>query len=150
MWNVILYMCTIYYCTHSTYDCVYSVIWLWYDCVYSIPVYMIQVRIWNEINMLWLLPLSVYLNLVINKSHLFRHIVSGCIRTSSAREACIPQAFITVNECCRCCCCSWWSSSECGGGFTSKLEGMFKDMELSRDIMLGFKQVSVVTEVVIR
>ncbi|XP_052895296.1 cullin-4B [Anopheles moucheti] len=29
---------------------------------------------------------------------------------------------------------------ECGGGFTSKLEGMFKDMELSRDINFAFKQ----------
>ncbi|ELT94808.1 hypothetical protein CAPTEDRAFT_227595 [Capitella teleta] len=29
---------------------------------------------------------------------------------------------------------------ECGGHFTSKLEGMFKDMELSKDIMLAFKQ----------
>jgi len=29
---------------------------------------------------------------------------------------------------------------ECGGGFTSKLEGMFKDMELSKDFMLNFKQ----------
>ncbi|XP_037089322.1 cullin-4A-like [Pollicipes pollicipes] len=29
---------------------------------------------------------------------------------------------------------------ECGAGFTSKLEGMFKDMELSKDIMLAFKQ----------
>ncbi|XP_077987604.1 cullin-4A-like [Glandiceps talaboti] len=29
---------------------------------------------------------------------------------------------------------------ECGGGFTSKLEGMFKDMELSKDIMVAFKQ----------
>ncbi|XP_019616401.1 PREDICTED: cullin-4A-like isoform X2 [Branchiostoma belcheri] len=29
---------------------------------------------------------------------------------------------------------------ECGGAFTSKLEGMFKDMELSRDIMVHFKQ----------
>ncbi|KAF0292684.1 Cullin-4B [Amphibalanus amphitrite] len=29
---------------------------------------------------------------------------------------------------------------ECGAGFTSKLEGMFKDMELSKDIMLTFKQ----------
>ncbi|ESO10101.1 hypothetical protein HELRODRAFT_185316 [Helobdella robusta] len=29
---------------------------------------------------------------------------------------------------------------ECGGGFTSKLEGMFKDMELSKDIMHNFKQ----------
>lgn len=28
---------------------------------------------------------------------------------------------------------------ECGGGFTSKLEGMFKDMELSKDINLQFK-----------
>ena len=32
------------------------------------------------------------------------------------------------------------SFSECGGGFTSKLEGMFKDMELSKDIVLAFKQ----------
>ena len=30
---------------------------------------------------------------------------------------------------------------ECGGAFTVKLEGMFKDMELSKDIMLAFKQV---------
>ena len=30
---------------------------------------------------------------------------------------------------------------ECGGGFTSKLEGMFKDMDLSKDIMTAFKQV---------
>uniref|UniRef100_A0A8D8NJT0 Cullin-4A n=1 Tax=Culex pipiens TaxID=7175 RepID=A0A8D8NJT0_CULPI len=29
---------------------------------------------------------------------------------------------------------------ECGGGFTSKLEGMFKDMELSRDINIAFRQ----------
>lgn len=29
---------------------------------------------------------------------------------------------------------------ECGGGFTSKLEGMFKDMELSKDIMHAYKQ----------
>ncbi|KAL0268902.1 UNVERIFIED_CONTAM: hypothetical protein PYX00_010685 [Menopon gallinae] len=29
---------------------------------------------------------------------------------------------------------------ECGGGFTSKLEGMFKDMELNRDINIAFKQ----------
>ncbi|XP_017785971.1 PREDICTED: cullin-4A isoform X2 [Nicrophorus vespilloides] len=28
---------------------------------------------------------------------------------------------------------------ECGGGFTSKLEGMFKDMELSKDIVVAFK-----------
>ncbi len=39
--------------------------------------------------------------------------------------------------------CTLWWLSECGGGFTSKLEGMFKDMELSKDIMLAFKQVSV-------
>ncbi|XP_055919720.1 cullin-4A [Eupeodes corollae] len=32
---------------------------------------------------------------------------------------------------------------ECGGGFTSKLEGMFKDMELSRDINIAFKQYAV-------
>ena len=31
---------------------------------------------------------------------------------------------------------------ECGSAFTVKLEGMFKDMELSKDIMLAFKQVS--------
>ena len=31
---------------------------------------------------------------------------------------------------------------ECGGGFTSKLEGMFKDMELSKDINVAFKQVN--------
>jgi len=32
--------------------------------------------------------------------------------------------------------------TECGGGFTSKLEGMFKDMELSKDIMVNFRQVT--------
>ena len=31
---------------------------------------------------------------------------------------------------------------ECGNVFTSKLEGMFKDMELSKDIMAAFEQVS--------
>lgn len=30
---------------------------------------------------------------------------------------------------------------ECGGVFTLKLEGMFKDMELSKDIMNAFDQV---------
>ncbi|TNM98860.1 hypothetical protein fugu_013424 [Takifugu bimaculatus] len=30
---------------------------------------------------------------------------------------------------------------ECGAAFTSKLEGMFKDMELSKDIMVQFKQM---------
>ncbi|EMP31933.1 Cullin-4A [Chelonia mydas] len=29
---------------------------------------------------------------------------------------------------------------ECGAAFTSKLEGMFKDMELSKDVMIQFKQ----------
>lgn len=29
---------------------------------------------------------------------------------------------------------------ECGGGFTSKLEGMFKDMEISKDINMAYKQ----------
>ncbi|KAG8452124.1 hypothetical protein GDO86_004064 [Hymenochirus boettgeri] len=29
---------------------------------------------------------------------------------------------------------------ECGSAFTSKLEGMFKDMELSKDVMVQFKQ----------
>jgi cullin-4 len=28
---------------------------------------------------------------------------------------------------------------ECGPGFTTKLEGMFRDMELSKDIMLAFQ-----------
>ena len=32
---------------------------------------------------------------------------------------------------------------ECGGGFTHKLEGMFKDMEVSKDIMLAYKQVGI-------
>lgn len=30
--------------------------------------------------------------------------------------------------------------TECGAAFTSKLEGMFKDMELSKDFMFTFKQ----------
>lgn len=30
--------------------------------------------------------------------------------------------------------------AECGAGFTSKLEGMFKDMELSQDVNVAFKQ----------
>ena len=30
---------------------------------------------------------------------------------------------------------------ECGGGFTSKLEGMFKDMTHSKDLMTQFRQV---------
>jgi cullin-4 len=29
---------------------------------------------------------------------------------------------------------------ECGAAFTSKLEGMFKDMELSKDVMVNFRQ----------
>jgi len=33
--------------------------------------------------------------------------------------------------------------TECGPGFTNKLEGMFKDMELSKDILVGFKAVRV-------
>ena len=32
--------------------------------------------------------------------------------------------------------------AECGSGFTSKLEGMFKDVELSRDVMSSFKESS--------
>ena len=28
---------------------------------------------------------------------------------------------------------------ECGAGFTGKLEGMFKDIDLSRDIMMSFQ-----------
>ena len=31
---------------------------------------------------------------------------------------------------------------ECGAAFTSKLEGMFKDMELSKDVLVHFKQVN--------
>lgn len=38
-------------------------------------------------------------------------------------------------------------SSECGAAFTSKLEGMFKDMELSKDIMVQFKQVRTTIQV---
>ena len=30
--------------------------------------------------------------------------------------------------------------AECGSGFTAKLEGMFKDIELSRDVMASFKE----------
>ena len=30
--------------------------------------------------------------------------------------------------------------TECGSGFTSKLEGMFKDMDVSKDFMIPFKQ----------
>ncbi|KAL2770497.1 cullin-4A isoform 2, partial [Daubentonia madagascariensis] len=36
---------------------------------------------------------------------------------------------------------------ECGAAFTSKLEGMFKDMELSKDIMVQFKQMIKLQEV---
>ena len=32
--------------------------------------------------------------------------------------------------------------SECGANFTSKLEGMFKNMELSHEMMVSFKEVS--------
>ena len=31
---------------------------------------------------------------------------------------------------------------ECGAAFTSKLEGMFKNMELSKDILVQYKQAS--------
>lgn len=34
--------------------------------------------------------------------------------------------------------------AECGSQFTNKLEGMFKDVDLSRDIMASFRQ-SVIT-----
>ena len=30
--------------------------------------------------------------------------------------------------------------AECGSGFTQKLEGMFKDVELSRDVMSSFRE----------
>ncbi|XP_057278295.1 cullin-4A isoform X2 [Pezoporus wallicus] len=36
---------------------------------------------------------------------------------------------------------------ECGAAFTSKLEGMFKDMELSKDVMVQFKQMVKLQEV---
>uniref|UniRef100_A0A8K9XI34 Cullin-4A n=1 Tax=Oncorhynchus mykiss TaxID=8022 RepID=A0A8K9XI34_ONCMY len=36
---------------------------------------------------------------------------------------------------------------ECGAAFTSKLEGMFKDMELSKDVMIQFKQMVKLQEV---
>eukprot|EP00891_Asterochloris_glomerata_P003718 jgi/Astpho2/3718/fgenesh1_pm.00060_%23_12_t len=36
--------------------------------------------------------------------------------------------------------------AECGSQFTNKLEGMFKDMDLSRDIMASFKQSSSVKQ----
>ncbi|XP_030333660.1 cullin-4A isoform X2 [Strigops habroptila] len=36
---------------------------------------------------------------------------------------------------------------ECGAAFTSKLEGMFKDMELSKDVMVQFKQMIKLQEV---
>ena len=32
---------------------------------------------------------------------------------------------------------------ECGSQFTSKLEGMFKDIEVSQDLMMSFRQVRV-------
>lgn len=38
-----------------------------------------------------------------------------------------------------------FSFVECGAAFTCKLEVMFKDMELSKDIMLNFKHVSYFT-----
>lgn len=31
------------------------------------------------------------------------------------------------------------STIECGAGFTTKLEGMFKDMDTSKDIMVNFR-----------
>jgi hypothetical protein len=31
---------------------------------------------------------------------------------------------------------------ECGANFTSKLEGMFKDMEISRELMVTYKKTS--------
>uniref|UniRef100_A0AAZ3PHL0 Cullin-4A n=1 Tax=Oncorhynchus tshawytscha TaxID=74940 RepID=A0AAZ3PHL0_ONCTS len=34
------------------------------------------------------------------------------------------------------------TQNTCGAAFTSKLEGMFKDMELSKDVMIQFKQVN--------
>ena len=34
------------------------------------------------------------------------------------------------------------AQAECGSGFTSKLEGMFKDVELSRDVMVSFRESS--------
>ena len=31
---------------------------------------------------------------------------------------------------------------ECGAGFTSKLEGMFKDMEVSKELLKAYKKKS--------
>lgn len=36
--------------------------------------------------------------------------------------------------------CAGKLKAECGSQFTTKLEGMFKDVDLSRDIMAGFHQ----------
>jgi hypothetical protein len=36
---------------------------------------------------------------------------------------------------------------ECGAAFTQKLEGMFKDMEVSKELCAAFKQVSFVYRV---
>lgn len=33
-------------------------------------------------------------------------------------------------------------STECGSGFTSNLEGMFKDMTISEELTASFKQVT--------
>jgi len=32
---------------------------------------------------------------------------------------------------------------ECGGGYTSKLEGMFKDMSISKDLTNDFNKVNI-------
>ncbi len=36
--------------------------------------------------------------------------------------------------------CTGKLKAECGSQFTTKLEGMFKDVDLSRDIMTSFRQ----------
>ena len=36
--------------------------------------------------------------------------------------------------------CAGKLKAECGSQFTTKLEGMFKDVDLSRDIMTSFRQ----------
>ncbi len=36
---------------------------------------------------------------------------------------------------------SWLPPSECGPNFTSKLEGMFKDMELAKEMMVNYREV---------
>lgn len=51
-----------------------------------------------------------------------------CLCTHCCTRACLPAWL----------CCG---QVECGSQFTSKLEGMFKDMDLSADVMTAFRCV---------